>query len=173
MTPGTPVKRKAAGGAWPHPLLSLLLAAAWLLLQQSLALPNLVTAALLGWGLPRLLHGFLDDTARVHAWGTVVRLTLTVLWDIVIANGKVAWLVLWPGARPQPAWVPVPLDLRHPTAVSLFATIITTTPGTVSCDVDLAAGLVLVHALDCGDPAAACADMKQRYERPLKEIFEP
>jgi multicomponent K+:H+ antiporter subunit E len=160
-------------GAWPHPLLSLLLAAAWLLLQQSLALPNLLTAALLGWGLPRLLHGFLGRSARIHAWGPAMRLVALVLWDIVIANGKVAWLVLWPGARPQPAWVPVPLALRHPTAVSLFATIITTTPGTVSCDIDTDAGLILVHALDCSDPAAAAAEMKQRYERPLQEIFEP
>lgn len=160
-------------GAWPHPLLSLLLAAAWLLLQQSLALPNLLTAAVLGWGLPRLLHGFLGTGARVHAWGTALRLVALVLWDIVIANGRVAWLVLWPGARPQPAWVPVPLDLRHPTAVSLFATIITTTPGTVSCDIDLEARMILVHALDCDDPAAAADEMKQRYERPLQEIFEP
>jgi len=67
----------------------------------------------------------------------------------------------------------VPLALRHPTAVSLFATIITTTPGTVSCDIDTDAGLILVHALDCSDPAAAAAEMKQRYERPLQEIFEP
>ena len=30
---------------------------------------------------------------------------------------------------------------------------------------------ILVHALDCSDPAAMVADMKQRYEAPLKEIF--
>ncbi len=160
-------------GAWPHPLLSLLLAAAWLLLQQSLAPPQLITAALLGWWLPRLLHGFLGSATRVHAWGAVLRLAAVVLWDIVLSNFTVARLVLWPWARPQPAWVPVALDIQHPVAISLFATIITTTPGTVSCVVDEAGRQILVHALDCDDPAAAAAQMKQRYERPLKEIFEP
>jgi multicomponent K+:H+ antiporter subunit E len=160
-------------GAWPHPILSLLLAVAWLLLQQSVAVPQLITAAVLGWWLPRLLQGFLGPVTRVHAWGTALRLVAVVLWDIVRSNFTVAWLVLWPGARPQPAWVVVPLDIHHPVAISLFATIITTTPGTVSCDIDETAGHILVHGLDCDDPAAAAAEMKERYERPLKEIFEP
>jgi len=159
--------------AWPHPLLSALLAAVWLLLQQSLAVPQLITAALLAWWLPRLLHGFLGRASRVHAWGTLLRLVGVVLHDIVVSNFQVAWLVLWPGARPRPAWVPVPLDLHEPAAISLFATIITTTPGTVSCVVDEAGRQILVHALNCSDPAAAATQMKQRYERPLKEIFEP
>ena len=155
------------------PLLSALLAAVWLLLQQSLAVPQLITAALLAWWLPRLLHGFLGRASRVHAWGTLLRLVGVVLHDIVVSNFQVAWLVLWPGARPRPAWVPVPLDLHEPAAISLFATIITTTPGTVSCVVDEAGRQILVHALNCSDPAAAATQMKQRYERPLKEIFEP
>ena len=31
---------------------------------------------------------------------------------------------------------------------------------------------ILVHALDCSDPDAMVADIKARYEAPLKEIFE-
>ncbi|GCL63273.1 Na+/H+ antiporter subunit E [Pseudaquabacterium pictum] len=160
-------------GVWPRPLLSALVAASWLLLNQSLSPPQLITAALLAWGLPRLLHGFLGPAAQVHAWGTVLRLIGLVLWDILVSNIAVAKLVLLPGARPQPLWVPVPLDIQHPVAVSLFATIITTTPGTVSCVVDLAGRQILVHALDGADPAAMAQQMKQRYEQPLREIFEP
>lgn len=160
-------------GAWPRPLLSALVAGSWLLLNQSLSLPQLITAGVLAWGLPRLLHGFLGPTVRVHAWGTLLRLAGVVLWDIVLSNFTVAKLVLYPGARPQPLWVPVPLDIQHPLAVSLFATIITTTPGTVSCVVDLAGRQILVHALDGADPAGMAQQMKQRYEQPLREIFEP
>lgn len=160
-------------GWFPHPVLSALLAAAWLALQQSLAVPQLITATLLGWGLPRLLHGFLGPGVRVRRWGLALRFTGLVLWDIVVANLTVARLVLSPSARPQPAWVWVPLDATHPSAVSLLAMVITTTPGTVSCVVDEARRGILVHALDCADPAAAAADMKARYERPLMEIFEP
>lgn len=154
-----------------HPVLSVLLAACWLLLQQSLAVPQLITAAVLGLAIPRLMHGFLGAPVRPRAWGTALRLTLRVLWDIVLANLTVARIVLWPASRPQPAWVPVVLDLRDPTAVTLLASIITMTPGTVSCVVDEDAHRILVHALDCSDPAAMAADIKARYEAPLKEIF--
>lgn len=154
-----------------HPVLSLLLAAAWLLLQQSAAPAQLITAAVLGLVTPRLLHGFLGEPVRPRAWGSALRLVRVVLWDIVVANFTVARIVLSPGARPQPAWVVVPLAVQHPSAISLFATIITMTPGTVSCVVDVPRRQILVHALDCSDTAAAAADMKARYEAPLKEIF--
>lgn len=154
-----------------HPVLSLLLAVAWLLLQQSAAPAQLITAAVLGLVIPRLLHGFLGAPTRPRAWGAALRLVAVVLWDIVVANFTVARIVLSPGSRPQPAWVTVPLAVQHPSAISLFATIITMTPGTVSCVVDEERRHILVHALDCSDTVAAAADMKARYEAPLKEIF--
>lgn len=154
-----------------HPVLSLLLAAAWLLLQQSLALPQLITAALLGLGLPRLLHGFLGAGARPRRLGLALRFAGIVLWDIVVSNLVVARIVLSPLSNPQPAWVRVPLEIRDPNAIVLLATIITTTPGTVSCVVDDERHEILVHALDCDDPAAMAAQIKQRYEAPLKEIL--
>jgi len=159
--------------AFPRPVLTVMLALTWLLLQQSLALPQLITAALLGWALPRLLHGFLGSaTRRRLPWGVVLRFFLIVLGDIVVSNFTVAKLVLWPWARTQPAWVPIPLELTHPSAIVLLAAVITTTPGTVSCTVDEAGRMILVHALDCADPAEMAAQIKQRYEQPLKEIFE-
>ena len=155
-----------------HPALSALLAAAWLLLQQSLALPQLITAALLGLGLPWLLRGFLPGSRRLRHGVVAARLLIVVLWDIVTSNLTVARIVLMPGSNPQPAWVLLPLDLRDPTAIALLATLITTTPGTVSCVVDEERHRIIVHALDCTDPAALAAQIKQRYEHPLKEIFE-
>jgi multicomponent K+:H+ antiporter subunit E len=160
-----------APGWFAHPVLSLLLAAAWLLMRQSLAPGDLVWAAVLGLVIPRLVHRFLGDAVRPRAWAVALRLTGIVLYDIVMSNIAVAKLVLNPASRPQPAWVPIALDTRHPTAITLFATIITTTPGTVSCVVDEQRGQILVHALDCDDVAAAAAQMKERYEQPLREIF--
>lgn len=162
---------KTPAGWLSHPVLSLLLAGAWLLLQQSLAVPQLISAAVLGLVLPRMLHGFLGPGTRLRAPVTALRFAGVVLWDIVASNLTVARLVLNPASRPQPAWVPVPLALTNPTAITLLATIITTTPGTVSCVVDEQRGEILVHALDCADPAGMAAQIKQRYEAPLLEIF--
>ena len=155
-----------------HPVLSLMLAATWLLLQQSVAVVNVITAVVLGLVVPRLVHGFLSAGVVPRSWAAAVRFAGIVLWDIVMSNIAVARLVLLPTARPRPAWVVVPLALRDPTAITLFATVITTTPGTVSCVVDEERRFILVHALDCDDPPAMAAQMKERYEQPLREIFE-
>ncbi len=154
-----------------HPWLSSLLAASWLLLQHSLEPVHLLSAVLIGLVIPRLLHGFLLPATPLR-WALIPYLTGIVLWDIVISNITVARLVLGPISKLRPTWVPVPLALTHPTAISLLATIITTTPGTVSCTVDEQQRQILVHALDCEDPAQMAIDIKNRYEIPLLAIFE-
>jgi multicomponent K+:H+ antiporter subunit E len=174
-TPSTPPPRERPGVSrrwFAHPVLSLLLAVMWLLLQQSLAPANVLTALVLALVVPWLVAGFLGPAARPRGVGLVLRFAAIVLWDIVVSNITVARIVLNPASRPQPAWVPVTLELRHPLGITLLATIITTTPGTVSCVVDDERGLILVHALDCDDPAAMAAQIKQRYELPLRRIFE-
>lgn len=162
--------RPVRAGWLSHPVLSTLLALSWLALSHSLEPVHLLSAALIGLIVPRLLHTFLPVSSALN-WAAAVRLTGVVLWDIVVSNITVARLVLGPLRCMQPAWVPVPLATRHPQLNALFATIITTTPGTVSAVIDEERGLILVHALNCDDPAASAADMKQRYEAALMRVF--
>jgi multicomponent K+:H+ antiporter subunit E len=96
-----------------------------------------------------------------------------VMWDIVVANIQVAWIVLTKrNADMRPNWVVIPLDLRSPEAITILAGTITLTPGTVSADLSDEGKSLLVHALDADDPDAVRDDIKQRYERRIKEIFE-
>ncbi|MDP3628316.1 MAG: Na+/H+ antiporter subunit E, partial [Hydrogenophaga sp.] len=68
-------KARADAIGWlAHPLLSVSLAAVWLLLQQSLALPQLLVAALLGLVVPRWLHGFLPKGLRLRSVPAALRL---------------------------------------------------------------------------------------------------
>jgi multicomponent K+:H+ antiporter subunit E len=154
-----------------HPWLSLTVAASWLLLQGSLDWPHLIWAALLGLLLPWLAHDFIGAGSRMRRPILGLKLAGIVLWDILQANLTVARIVLDPRVRPRPAWLRVPYSLTDPRGVVLLATIITTTPGTVSCLIDEERRQILVHALDAADPDAVVADIVQRYEQPLKEIF--
>lgn len=160
--------RKA--GWFAHPVLSVLLGASWLALSHSLELVHLLSALLIGLIVPRLLHPFLTPADSID-WMAALRLTAVVLKDIVLSNITVARLVLGSMNTPQPAWLPVPLATDHPRINALFATIITTTPGTVSCVVDEQRREILVHALNCDDAQAMIDDMKNRYEAPLMQIF--
>ena len=157
-------------GWFDHPVLSLLLAVSWLALSRSLEPVHLISAALLGLIVPRLLRGLLHVGSPIR-WSPAIRLTLVVTWDIVMSNITVAKLVLGPMSRPQPAWLRVPLACDHHRVNALFASIITMTPGTVSAVVDEQARCIWVHALNCDDAEGMVTDMKARYEAPLLAVF--
>jgi multicomponent K+:H+ antiporter subunit E len=158
--------------AWlPYPVLSFLLFVVWLLLVAEVSSAHVLLALFLAWGIPMLCRPFLKDLPPVRHAVTALRLVALVTYDIVVANIAVARLILGPTARLKPVFVHVPLTLTQPMSISLLASIITMTPGTVSSDLSQDNKVLIVHALDCSDPEALVADIQQRYEKPLLEIF--
>ena len=155
----------------PHPVVSGLVLTVWLGLHSSLAPIHLAGGMLLAVLVPRLLRRSLAGAGRARRPWVAIRLAGVVLWDIVTANVAVARRVLGPMSRLRPGFVEVPLDLAHPDAVALLGSIIAITPGTVVADIDDARARILVHVLDLADPTALVSEIKDRYERPLKEIF--
>ncbi len=63
------------------------------------------------------------------------------------------------------------MELTDDLAISMLVSIITLTPGTCSADLSADRRTLLVHGLDVPDPQTLIADIKARYEAPLKEIF--
>lgn len=155
----------------PYPVVSCSLFVVWLLLVAEISVAHVLLAMFLAWGIPQLCRPFLSTLPAIRQPFAALRLIVLVTYDIVVANVAVARLVLGPPSRLQPVFVQVPLTLTEPMSISLLASIITMTPGTVSSDLSKDNKMLLVHALDCSDPAALVADIQQRYEKPLLEIF--
>lgn len=156
----------------PHPFLTILLALVWILLQNKLTAGMLVFGLILGIVIPILTARWWTDRPQGIRPLRMLAYILLVLWDIIVANVQVAWIILTKSnASMTPNWVVVPLDLKEPEAISILAGTITLTPGTVSADLSESGRYLLVHALDAEDPQAVCDDIKNRYERRLKEIF--
>lgn len=155
----------------PFPVGSTVILIVWLLLNQTVHPAHLALGAALAVALPLATRRFLDASTRPRAPGAIVRLIGVVAYDIVLSNITVARLVLGPMDRLRPGFVRVPLDVEHPYAIALFASIITMTPGTVSAEVSASRREILVHVLDLDDAGPLVAAMKSRYEAPLAEIF--
>jgi len=154
-----------------HPIASFFVLVVWLGLHSSVAPLHLASGVLLAVLVPMLLNRALEDPVCIRRPGVALRLAGVVLWDIVVANFAVARRVLGPLRRLKPGFVEVPVDLAHPDALALLASIIAITPGTVVADVDEGRTRILVHVLDLDDPARLVAEIKRRYEQPLREIF--
>ncbi len=157
----------------PHPLLTLTLVVVWQMLVNYVSLGTLVFGLILGIVIPLITAPYWPDRPRLKNPAMIVEFILVVLWDIVVANVVVAKTILFTrNTAMHPAWVSIPLDLRTPEAITVLAGTITMTPGTVSSDVAADGRSLLVHCLDAPDPDAVRDEIKQRYERRLKEIFE-
>ncbi|MGC1506698.1 MAG: Na+/H+ antiporter subunit E [Sulfitobacter sp.] len=157
---------------FPHPLLTLLLAVVWTLLQNEFSA---------GMALFGLILGIIITKATAIWWperpggvhlGRLFSYAMIVLWDILVANIQVAWIVLTKSnAALKPAWIIIPLDLVAPEAITVLAGTITLTPGTVSADLSDEGHSLLVHVLHTEDSDGERDGIKDRYERRLKEIF--
>ncbi|KGO35126.1 MAG: Na+/H+ antiporter subunit E [Desulfoprunum sp.] len=156
----------------PQPLFSLCLWMVWLLLGNTLAPGQMLLGAVLALALPLFSVRFWPDRPRLRRPLQLLRYFAVLLWDIVVANLVVARLILGPTRKLRPAFIRLPLDLCHEFAIVVLANTISLTPGTVSADLSLDRRTLLIHALDVEDEAQAIARIKDRYERPLKEIFE-
>ncbi len=155
----------------PHPLLSLLLLLLWLLLNNSGAPGHLLLGTLLAVLIPFFSHRFWPEQVRLHRPLLLLRLVGRVLGDILVANFIVAKVVLGPSSGIRPAFVRVPLDIEGDLPVTLLASVISLTPGTLTADLDAQRRYLLVHALSEKDPQQLVQLIKRRYEAPIKEIF--
>ena len=156
------------------PVLIGVLTVMWLLLNQTLApghfMLGLVLAIVLAWA-SSTLRPLQPSLRRAY---TAVGLLLVVLHDIVRSNVAVARIVLGMvrDRQVRSGFLDVPLDLRDPHGLAVLAAILTSTPGTVWVDLAADGSRLKLHVLDLKDEAAWIQMIKERYEQPLKRIFE-
>ena len=158
---------------FPHPYLSAMLVIVWMLLVNRFAWGSLVFAVILSIAIPALTKPYWPARARLRHPGKILVYVTIVVHDIIRANIDVALIVLFkPNRNLQPAWITIPLELRSPEAITVLASTITLTPGTVSSDLSQNGHALLVHCLHAPEPQEVIDEIKTRYEARLKEIFE-
>jgi len=155
------------------PLLEMLLLFMWLLVNQSLALADWLLGLVFVLLICRLVRVLRPQTSRPRRFGVMFLLCWHVFWDIVRSNIAVGRIILGTiRQQPKVGFLKIPLDLRDPHGLAALSIIITATPGTVFALHDPNDNVMTLHVLDLQDEAAWLHTIKQRYERPLMEIFE-
>lgn len=156
---------------FPQPWLSLILFLTWQLLSDGISGASVVMGLILAWLIPQLTQGFWPERpVFIRFWRMPVYL-LRLLLDIVTASITVSRLIL-SGRQPKPVFVSYPLDLQHPLAISILASTISLTPGTVSSDISDDQKILLIHTLDADNEQDVIDAIKNRYEKPLMEMFQ-
>ena len=159
----------------PHPILSLALFGASVLLSGSAAPPALALALLMALAAPHIMRVLEVEPVRVRKPLTLLSFALVVTRDIIRSNWEVALVVLGLNASRDSrvsGFVHIPLEMRDRYGLAVLAVIITSTPGTIWVEYEDATGVLLLHILDLNDEDDWAGRIKNRYERRLMEIFE-
>ncbi|MFV0492759.1 MAG: Na+/H+ antiporter subunit E [Pseudorhodobacter sp.] len=158
---------------FPHPYVSVLLIVVWMLLVNEAKLGSLIFAIILGIIIPKITAPYWPNSPKISNPLAIAGYLMIVIYDIIKSNFIVAGIVLFkPRSQLRPAWVPVPLDIRKPEAITVLAGTITMTPGTLTADMSADGRTLLVHCLHAPDPSGVSDEIKNRYESRLKRIFE-
>jgi multicomponent K+:H+ antiporter subunit E len=154
--------------------MTLFLAIIWLLLADTpLSTGTLVfglAASVIIVLMSRRLRPFLARPRRI--W-VILKLTAVVLADTFRSNVVAIKIVLgYPKIQITPGFVSIPLTLRDPHGLAILAAIINYAPGTLWAGFPESGEYVQLHIMDLPQENDWAAFIIERYEKPLKEIFE-
>src|SRR5690606_29437199 len=114
----------------------------------------------------------IPDPARLLALSAGwLRLTYTLIIELLKATWATLRAVYSPCDRLCPAILAVPVEEKSALGITIFANMITLTPGTTTLDVSADNTLLYVHALDAPDPQQAISDMKSSLESRVREVL--
>ncbi|GGN30222.1 MULTISPECIES: Na+/H+ antiporter subunit E [Marinomonas] len=156
---------------FPMPFHSLLLFVVWLLLNNSISAGHIVLATFFAITIPWLVTGMRDEHPKILKPWLAIRYVLMVMKDILTANVEVALLIVGPVKKLKPGFVAIPIDVDSDLGITILASTVSLTPGTVSAEVSKDRAWLYVHSLHLENEAELIESVKQRYERPIKEIF--
>ena len=160
------------GKLLPAPRLSLFLLIFWLLIQNSITPGLILLGVILAWAIPLYTSRGNDFYVRVKRPFKAIEYFLIVLMDIIVSNFSIAAIILNPQRRIYPAWVEYPLSLRGELPITILASTISLTPGTISTEFSHDGRTLLIHSLNVSDAEAMIANIQKRYEDRLKVIFQ-
>ncbi len=125
--------------------------------------------ALVGW-----LTSFLYARKAFFQVIYLIELIVFFLWELIVASYAVAHEVITPSHSMQPGIIAVPLDAKTDLEITIFTSLITLTPGTLSLDVSADKTLLFVHAMyiEKGKSAALVNELKNGFERRVIRILE-
>ena len=154
-------------------LWNVLIMIVWCWLVGDFSPANVFGGFLLGFGILWLLSRtqVIEGRDYYQQVPQVIGLILYFLWELVIANIRLAVDLFRPEIKIDPAIVAMPLDAETDAEITLVAALITLTPGTLSMEVSEDRKTLFIHAMYADDPEEVVASLKNGFERRVLEVL--
>jgi multicomponent Na+:H+ antiporter subunit E len=149
-------------------LLNLLLALAWMALTGQFTPVNFAAGFILSALLLRLVLHSSETPKYFRRVTSTFTFILFYLWELLLANLRVAVSVLSPRMRLSPMVVAIPLKDQSDLSITLLANLITLTPGSLSLDVSNDRRVLYVHTMHARDVEQYRQEIKALEARVLE-----
>lgn len=150
---------------------NLLLAILWRLATGQPGIASLAVGFAIGYFVLWWLKPLFGETDYFRKLPQGLRFAAFFLAELLLANLRVAYDVVTPRANRRPGIIAVPLDARTDVEITLFANLLTLTPGTLSLDVSADRSVLYVHSMFLDDPEEARQKIKDGFERRVIELL--
>ncbi|WP_219603249.1 Na+/H+ antiporter subunit E [Mycobacteroides sp. LB1] len=141
----------------------------WTMLWGNFSVANTITGLLVALVITVLMPmPRLPVEGRLHVV-SMIRLTFTVAWYMVLSSLQVAWLAIRPGPPPLSAVLRAQISVKSDLVMALLLNTLTIIPGSVVLEIDQERRLAYVHVLDVGSPKAVASFYAQL--RQLERLF--
>jgi multicomponent Na+:H+ antiporter subunit E len=96
---------------------------------------------------------------------------LFFVWEMILANLRVAYDVITPAYHMRPGILAIPLEAQTDDEITLLANFISLTPGTLSLDVSDDRKVLYIHAMFIDDEEKLRKEIKSGFERRLLDVL--
>jgi multicomponent Na+:H+ antiporter subunit E len=154
-------------------LWNILLALAWAGMTEEFTPRNLLVGFVLGSLVLFFARRIVAGPSYLTKVFQVVELCLFMVWELILANLRVAHDVLTPKYYMKPGVIGIPLDAKSDLEITLLANLITLTPGTLSLDVSTDRRMLYIHIMyiDAEDLDEVRHKIKHGYERRVLDVL--
>ena len=152
-------------------LTNLLLALAWMAMIGSPGWAHFLTGFLVSYLALAWLSSMVGHSGYFRKLPASIGFAVFIVYELILANLRVAYDVVTPQANRSPAVIGVPLDAETDAEITLLANLITLTPGTLSLDLSDDRKTLYVHAMFADDVDAFCREIKDGFERRVLELL--
>ena len=152
--------------------LNLLLAFGWCALFDTFDLPHLAAGFVVSFAALSISSPMFGQTTYFSRGLRMAKLGIYFLWELAASSFQVAWDVITPVHRSNPAIIAVPLDIEDPKEITVLANLISLTPGSLSLDVSPDRSTLYVHDMFVDDPDETRKRIKTGFERRVQEAME-
>lgn len=154
-------------------LWNILLALVWAALNGAFSPRHLIVGFGMGYVLLWMVQPVVGRSAYFLKVRQVLKLSGFFLWELVLANCRVAYDIVTPRNHMRPGVLAVSLDARTDVEITLLANLITLTPGTLSLDVSADRRTLYIHVMYIEEEGldATRLKIKNGFERRILEVL--